>query len=91
MKRSKFNELKIHFKFCYAKGFIKPFFSSPGEGFPGLPQELIMQQPCSLNVPVSGRQGGQLSTKSLAEDKMWSGFQTPNVWGPVCAMMTLEI
>lgn len=49
-----------------------------------------MQHPSSLTVPVSGRQGGQLSMKPLVEDKMWSGFQTPNIWGHVCAMMTLE-
>lgn len=64
------------------------FFSLPGEGFPGLPQEL--QYLCSLTMPVSGRQGGQLSTKSLEKDKMWSDFQAPDVWGHVCAVMTLE-
>lgn len=40
-----------------------------------------MQHPGSLAVPVSGQQGGQLSTKSLAENKMWSGFQTSRVGG----------
>lgn len=49
-----------------------------------------MQHPVSLTVPVCGQQGGQLSTKRLAEDKMWSGFQISRIGGHVCAMMTLE-
>ena len=48
MKRSKFNELKLHFKICYAKRFIKPnhkLLSSPGEGFSGLPHEVDYAAP----------------------------------------------
>lgn len=39
MKRSNFNEPKIHFKFSYAKGFIKPnhkLFFIAWQGFPWL-------------------------------------------------------
>lgn len=47
-------------------------------------RRLIMQHPGSLTVPVSGRQGGQLSTKSLAEDEMWSGFRPQGLVGGMC-------
>lgn len=86
--------LKFTLNFVILRGLLNQTinsFSSPGKGFPGLPHGADYAAAGSLTVPVSSRQGGQLSRRSLAESKMGSAFQTPNVWGQVCAVMTLEM
>lgn len=68
----------ITLKFVMLRGLLNQTiscFSSPGEGFSGLPHEVDYAAPRFITRACFWQAGKrQLSTELLAEDEKWSGF-----------------